>query len=71
MQNILQTVALFSVSAVCELGGAYLIWQWQRAGQPTLCALLGIAGLFIYSLTQTMQTFGFGRAFAAYAACLS
>lgn len=66
MGNILQIVALFSAAAVCEIAGAYLIWQWQREGKPLVWALVGVVGLFIYSLIQTMQTFSFGRAFAAY-----
>lgn len=56
------------MAAVCEVGGAYLVWQWQRAGKPMLFGLLGVAALFVYSLIQTAQRFSFGRAFAAYGA---
>jgi small multidrug resistance family-3 protein len=66
MLGILRIMALFGISAVCELGGVYLIWQWQRAGKPTWWALAGIVSLFIYGFIQTLQSLGFGRAFAAY-----
>lgn len=66
MVDTLRTFALFSVAAVCELGGAYLVWQWQRAGKSVLWALIGVVSLFLYGLIQTAQSFGFGRAFAAY-----
>jgi small multidrug resistance family-3 protein len=61
-----KTFGLFIVAAFCEVGGAYLIWQWQRTNKPAIFALLGLAALFIYGLIQTIQTFSFGRAFAAY-----
>ncbi len=66
MIEVARTVVLFSLAAVCEIGGAYLIWQWQREGKPIFWAVGGLIGLFLYSLIQTVQTFGFGRAFAAY-----
>ncbi|MFN8527486.1 MAG: YnfA family protein [Anaerolineae bacterium] len=66
MQTLLQTVGLFCLAAFCELGGAYLIWQWQRSGKPVWWALIGTITLFFYGLVQTAQNFGFGRAFAAY-----
>jgi len=64
--SILKPIALFVLAAIAELGGAYLIWQWQRAGKPLLFALFGVVILFIYAFVQTAQSFSFGRAFAAY-----
>ncbi|HEX2906062.1 MAG TPA: YnfA family protein [Phototrophicaceae bacterium] len=64
--NTFQGVILFMAAAVFELGGAYLIWQWQRTGKSILWAFVGVVSLFIYGLIQTKQAFGFGRAFAAY-----
>jgi len=63
---IIKSISLFFLAAISELGGAYLVWQWQRTGKPLLFALLGALALFIYALVQTAQTFSFGRAFAAY-----
>jgi len=64
--NILWTIGLFLVAGLAEIGGAYLIWQWIRDGKPLLWSVLGLAALFIYGLTQTLQVFNFGRVFAAY-----
>ena len=63
---MLKSTILFFLAAVTEIGGAYLVWQWQRAGKPLLFALIGMLVLFIYAFIQTAQTFSFGRAFAAY-----
>jgi small multidrug resistance family-3 protein len=68
MLGVLKAIGLFVLAAVCEIGGAYLVWQWQRTGKPAAVALLGVVALFLYSLIQTAQTFSFGRAFAAYGA---
>ena len=59
--SILKSTALFVLAAIAELGGAYLIWQLQRASKPLLFALLGALGLFVYAFVQTAQTFSFGR----------
>lgn len=66
MMEWIRVVGVFVAAALCEIGGAYLIWQWQRTGKPALVALIGLVALFIYSLLQTTQSFGFGRTFAAY-----
>lgn len=66
MLAIAKTVGLFLVAAVCEIGGAYLVWQWRNGGKPAWFALGGAAALFLYSFVQTAQAFNFGRAFAAY-----
>jgi len=64
--GLTRTFGLFLIAALCEIGGAYLIWQWQRTGKSVVLVLFGLAALFIYSLIQTTQAFGFGRTFAAY-----
>lgn len=66
MPEIVKTVGFFVLAAICEMAGAYMIWQWQRNNQPVWIALLGLAALFAYSFIQTLQAFGFGRTFAAY-----
>ncbi|HNP71519.1 MAG TPA: YnfA family protein [Kouleothrix sp.] len=63
-----KAVGLFAIAAVCELGGAYLVWQWRHAGRPAPFVLAGVVALLLYSLVQTAQVFSFGRAFAAYGA---
>lgn len=63
---MIRTMLLFFIAGLAEIGGVYLIWQWIRSGKPILFALLGLVALFLYGLTQTLQVFSFGRAFAAY-----
>ncbi len=66
MAAIARTIALFALAAVCEIGGAYLVWQWRAGGKPAWLALAGAGALFLYAFIQTAQSFSFGRAFAAY-----
>jgi small multidrug resistance family-3 protein len=66
MLTTLQSILLFCAAALFEVGGAYLIWSWRRLGSPGWLALAGIAALAIYGFIQTLQSFNFGRAFAAY-----
>src|SRR5262245_51430439 len=67
MLPLLKASSLFLIAALCEISGAYLIWQWRNGGKPAWLALVGVLALFLYSLIQTVQAFSFGRAFAAYA----
>lgn len=66
MLAIIKTSSLFLIAALCEISGAYLIWQWRNNGKPAWLALGGILALFLYACIQTTQSFSFGRAFAAY-----
>ncbi len=56
----------FVLAAGCELGGAYLVWQWLRSGRTPLLGVAGAILLVLYATIQTTQSFSFGRAFAAY-----
>lgn len=64
--GVVRTVSLFLLAALAEIGGVYLIWQWLREGKSAFLGLLGLAALFVYGVTQTLQTLNFARAFAAY-----
>ena len=66
MLTIAKTIALFTLAAVCEIGGAYFVWQWRNGGKTAWFALVGAVALSLYSFVQTAQVFNFGRAFAAY-----
>ncbi|MCL4395399.1 MAG: YnfA family protein [Chloroflexi bacterium] len=57
---------MFFTAAIFEIGGAYSIWQWRNGGKPAWFVLMGAVALLAYSLIQTVQTFSFGRVFAAY-----
>lgn len=64
--NIFRTISLLVLAGIAEISGAYLIWQWIRNGKSAWLGLLGVGALLVYGLVQTLQTFSFGRVFAAY-----
>lgn len=63
---IAQSVGLFVLAGLCEIGGGYLVWQWWRNGGHWALGLLGAAILFLYGIVPTYQPSHFGRVYAAY-----
>ena len=49
--NAIRTIGLFVVAGIAELSGAYLIWQWIRAGKPAFWGLVGLIALSVYAVT--------------------
>lgn len=66
VMNSIRIIGLFVAAGIAEISGVYLIWQWVRDDKPVFWGLFGLVALFVYSWIQTLQTFDFGRAFAAY-----
>ena len=65
--SILLVIVLFAVAAVAEIGGAWLVWQSVREGQPWWWAGLGVVALGAYGFVATLQPDAhFGRILAAY-----
>ncbi len=65
--GVVGVVILFAVAAVAEIGGAWLIWQSIREGQPWWWAGLGVMALGAYGFIATLQPdANFGRILAAY-----
>lgn len=60
------TFALFSVAAIAEIGGGYLIWSWLREKRKPVFGLIGGLVLFLYGIIPTFQPSNFGRVYAAY-----
>jgi small multidrug resistance family-3 protein len=56
----------FLLAGLCEIGGGYLVWLWQREGQSFWLGLAGGLLLAIYGWVATLQPVSFGRAYAAY-----
>ena len=56
----------FIITAIAELGGAYLVWLWIREGKSAWYAAAGAAVLFIYGILPTLQLANFGRVQAAF-----
>jgi small multidrug resistance family-3 protein len=64
--TIAQSVGLFFLAGLCEIGGGWLVWQWFREGRPLLWGVLGALVLFLYGIIPTFQPAHFGRVYAAY-----
>ncbi|MGH7298860.1 MAG: YnfA family protein [Candidatus Rokuibacteriota bacterium] len=63
---VLQSVVLFVLAGLAEIGGGYLMWLWWREGRPWPMGMLGGAVLVLYGLIPTYQAAHFGRVYAAY-----
>lgn len=66
MSPVGQSLALFTLAGLCEIGGGYLVWQWWRNGAAWPIGLLGAPILLLYGVVPTYQTAHFGRVYAAY-----
>ena len=64
--QITQSLFLFLVAGLCEIGGGYLVWLWLRDGRSALLGAFGGLLLFLYGVLPTLQTAHFGRVYAAY-----
>lgn len=65
--GVIRSISLFGVAAIAEIGGAWLIWQAVREGQPWWLALVGGIALMAYGFVATLQPDpNFGRILAAY-----
>jgi small multidrug resistance family-3 protein len=62
-----RSIALFVAAALCEIGGAWLVWQGIREGRGVRFVAGGFVALAVYGLVATGQPDGhFGRVLAAY-----
>jgi small multidrug resistance family-3 protein len=62
-----RSIALFVAAAICEIGGAYLMWQAVKEGRGFLFALAGAVALIGYGVVAALQPEPhFGRVLAAY-----
>ncbi|MFC3521792.1 YnfA family protein [Streptomonospora nanhaiensis] len=58
---------LFAAAALCEIGGAWLVWQGVREDRGLLWAGAGVLALGLYGFVATLQpSADFGRVLAAY-----
>ena len=62
-----KSIALFVVAAICEIGGAYLMWQAIKEDRGLWFGLAGAAALVGYGAVAALQPEPhFGRVLAAY-----
>jgi small multidrug resistance family-3 protein len=64
--GIPQTLALFFIAALAEIGGGYLIWMWRSEKKSIALAGIGAFIMFVYGIIPTLQPSEFGRVNAAY-----
>jgi small multidrug resistance family-3 protein len=64
--TIVQSIGLFLIAGLCEIGGGYLVWQWWRNGDHWTTGVIGAAVLILYGIVPTYQPAHFGRTYAAY-----
>lgn len=57
---------IFLLSALCEVGGGYLVWIWLKNDKSVYIGILGLILLALYGIIATLQTQNFGRVYAAY-----
>ncbi|MBT2654883.1 YnfA family protein [Bacillus sp. ISL-18] len=63
----MQTIILFILAGLAEIGGGYLIWLWLREDKPWWFGISGAIVLVAYGVIPTFQKFpSFGRVYAAY-----
>lgn len=55
MQSALWSVALFTLAALAEIGGGWLVWQGVREHRGWVWIALGEAVLVLYGLIPTLQ----------------
>ncbi|OJU53310.1 MAG: hypothetical protein BGN96_09610 [Bacteroidales bacterium 45-6] len=63
---ILQSLAIFILAGICEIGGGYLLWLSLKGDKPWWFGLLGGCVLALYGVVATWQTANFGRVYATY-----
>ena len=63
----MNTIALYTASALAEIGGCFAFWMWLRLDRSPWWGLVGICALatFAMLLSRTDAAFA-GRAYAAY-----
>lgn len=65
---VAQSIILFLLAGLCEIGGGYLVWISLRNGRSAWWGALGGLLLVLYGVLPTLQprAFDFGRVYAAY-----
>ncbi|MDX2213977.1 MAG: YnfA family protein [Oculatellaceae cyanobacterium bins.114] len=64
--NPLQSLLIFVLAGLCEIGGGYLIWLWVREDKSVWLTAVGAVLLIVYGFVATFQPANFGRVYAAY-----
>jgi len=64
---VAQSLGLFVLAGLFEIGGGWLMWQWVRNGKGFRYAVAGAVLLLLYGVLPNFQpASAFGRVYAAY-----
>ncbi len=63
---IANSIVLFLLAGLFEIGGGWMVWQWLREGRPLVWGVIGALFLVLYGVLPTLQPAHFGRVYAAY-----
>ncbi len=64
---LLKAVALFLVTALCEIAGCFAFYAWARSGRSVSWLVPGIGALAVFAWLLTRHPdVGAGRTYAAY-----
>jgi small multidrug resistance family-3 protein len=67
VSNVLRSIGLFLLAALCEIGGAWLVWQGVREHRGLIWIGAGVLALGAYGFVATLQPDAqFGKILAAY-----
>ena len=66
IERVANSVFLFLLAGLCEIGGGWLVWQWVREGKGLSWGIIGGVILILYGIIPTFQPAHFGRVYAAY-----
>ena len=65
--SMAKSLLLFTIAALAEIGGAWLVWQAVREHRGWIWASAGVLALSLYGFVVTLQPdVHFGRILAAY-----
>lgn len=53
--NIAQSISLFVLAGLCEIGGGYLVWIWLREGRSRWIGLIGGLVLMLYGVLAVYE----------------
>ena len=63
----MQTIALYALAALAEIGGCFAFWAWLRLGRSALWLIPGMVALTLFAwLLTRIEADAAGRAYAAY-----
>lgn len=64
--SIIQSILIFILAGICEIGGGYLIWLSVKGDRSIWYGILGAVVMVLYGLVATLQTSSFAKVYATY-----